>query len=118
MQQVGKKAEAEEFEANAPNRSNGQKVFSWLGDAILSTPGVILVLLLAAGLLGGGVYGTTQLQQATNMAIHCFISFILTFMLMSNVVQEFDPIWFLPPTSYLRQWFEASDTFFPSDGER
>jgi len=44
--------------------------------------------------LGGGVYGTTQLQQ------------------------EFDPIWFLPPTSYLRQWFEASDTFFPSDGER
>ena len=32
--------------------------------------------------------------------------------------QEFDPIWFLPPTSYLRQWFEASDTFFPSDGER
>ena len=68
LQQVGKKAEAEEFEANAqsPNRSNGQKVFSWLGDAILSTPGVILVLLLAAGLLGGGVYGTTQLQQATN----------------------------------------------------
>ena len=78
LQQVGKKAEAEEFEANAPNRSNGQKVFSWLGDAILSTPGVILVLLLAAGLLGGGVYGTTQLQQATNMAIHCFISFLFS----------------------------------------
>ena len=47
-----------------------------------------------------------------------YLLFILTFMLMSNVVQEFDPTWFLPPTSYLRQWFEASDTFFPSDGER
>ena len=42
---------------------------------------------------------------------------ILSFSLFS-LVQEFDPIWFLPPTSYLRQWFEASDTFFPSDGER
>ena len=35
-----------------------------------------------------------------------------------SCVQEFDPIWFLPPSSYLRQWFEASDTFFPSEGER
>ena len=38
--------------------------------------------------------------------------------LFKSIVQEFNPIWFLPPTSYLRQWFEASDTFFPSDGER
>merc|ERR1719339_514034 len=79
---------------DAQSLSFGQKVFSRVGRAILSGPGKILVIIMAAGLLGGGVYGTTQLQQ------------------------EFDPIWFLPPTSYLRQWFEASDTFFPSDGER
>jgi len=86
--------QAEESKEDAQSLSFGQKVFSRVGRACLSTPGQILVLLMAAGLLGGGVYGTTQLQQ------------------------EFDPIWFLPPTSYLRQWFEASDTFFPSDGER
>jgi len=92
--QIKKQSEEEESGEDAQSLSFGQKVFSWVGRAILSIPGAILVLLMAAGLLGGGVYGTTQLQQ------------------------EFDPIWFLPPTSYLRQWFEASDTFFPSDGER
>ena len=41
----------------------GQRTFSYLADAILSTPGKLLVLASAAALLGGGVYGTTQLQQ-------------------------------------------------------
>jgi hypothetical protein len=59
---------------NVQSLSLGQKVFSWLGRAILSTPGKILVLLFAAGLLGGGVYGTTQLQQATN---YCFWKLLL-----------------------------------------
>ena len=50
---------------DAQSLSFGQKVFSRVGRAILSGPGKILVLIMAAGLLGGGVYGTTQLQQAT-----------------------------------------------------
>ena len=41
----------------------GQRAFSHLANAILSTPGKLLVLASAAALLGGGVYGTTQLQQ-------------------------------------------------------
>ena len=32
--------------------------------------------------------------------------------------QEFKSIWFLPPSTYLRQWFDASDKYFPGDGER
>ena len=31
---------------------------------------------------------------------------------------EFQSIWFLPPSSYLRQWFDANTAWFPGDGER
>ena len=37
---------------------------------------------------------------------------------LTPVRQEFDATWFLPPTSYLRQWFAANDQHFPSTGER
>lgn len=30
---------------------------------------------------------------------------------------RFESIWFLPPDTYLRQWFEATDDYFPGDGE-
>lgn len=43
--------------------SLGQRAFSHLGNAVLSTPGKVLVLVSAAALLGGGIYGTTQLHQ-------------------------------------------------------
>ena len=43
--------------------SLGQRAFSHLASAILSTPGKVLVLVSAAALLGGGIFGTTQLQQ-------------------------------------------------------
>ena len=86
--EAGSKTEA------ASRLSLSQRGFALLGAAVLSVPGTVAVLVAGGALLGGGVYGTTQLQQ------------------------EFDPTWFLPPTSYLRQWFEANDQFFPSDGER
>ena len=37
---------------------------------------------------------------------------------MVTPLQEFDATWFLPPTSYLRQWFTANNQYFPSTGER
>ena len=43
--------------------SLGQRAFSHLANVILSTPGKVLVLVTAAALLGGGIYGTTQLHQ-------------------------------------------------------
>ena len=30
---------------------------------------------------------------------------------------RFESVWFLPKTSYLRQWFEAKDRHFPGSGE-
>ena len=76
LKQVEK--QAEESKEDAQSLSFGQKVFSRVGRACLSTPGQILVLLMAAALLGGGVYGTTQLQQATN-------PFLLTLLSCSGV---------------------------------
>merc|ERR1711962_528350 len=91
------KTEEEEEEKKKSSGSKmtfGQRTFSHLANLVLSTPGKVIVLVTAATLLGGGIYGTTQLRQ------------------------EFDATWFLPPTSYLRQWFAANDQHFPSTGER
>ncbi|KAK6996580.1 hypothetical protein SK128_026715 [Halocaridina rubra] len=54
----------------------------------------VLVLLSALSLLGAGIWGTISLRQ------------------------EFSPIWFLPRSSYLYQWFVSMDAHFPGDGER
>ena len=62
-----------------------QKSFQFVSKIILSMPGRLAVLLLSSALLGCGIWQATELKQ------------------------EFQSIWFLPPTSYLRQWFEASE---------
>jgi hypothetical protein len=31
--------------------------------------------------------------------------------------QEFDPVWFLPPESYIAKYFSSSRKYYPSDGE-
>ena len=36
---------------------------NYLANLVLSTPGKVIVLVTAATLLGGGIYGTTQLRQ-------------------------------------------------------
>jgi predicted RND superfamily exporter protein len=88
--------------SNSSNSSNtrsskdfsfSQKIFDYLGRVILSWPGMIVVLAAAAGLTAGGVYGLTQLQQ------------------------KFDPVWFLPPSSYIAEWFTANAAYFPTEGE-
>jgi len=86
--------EEEKKKSSGSKMTFGQRTFSHLANLVLSTPGKVIVLVTAAALLGGGIYGTTQLRQ------------------------EFDATWFLPPTSYLRQWFAANDQHFPSTGER
>ena len=70
------------------------RCFRQVAGLVLSLPGRLLVLLLTAGLLGCGVWQVTLLQQ------------------------EFQSVWFLPASSYLRQWFEANARYFPGDGER
>ena len=46
------------------------------------------------------------------------VTLLLLTILMVTPGQEFDATWFLPPTSYLRQWFTANYQYFPSTGER
>ena len=59
----GKQAEAEGAAAEAP--SLAQRCFHVVGGWVLSPPGVVIVLGVAAAFLAGGVYGATQLQQVT-----------------------------------------------------
>ena len=47
----------------------GQRTFSHLANLVLSTPGKVIVLVTATGLLGGGIYGTTQLRQVLHFYI-------------------------------------------------
>lgn len=51
------------------------------------------MILVTLVLLGVGIWGVISLET------------------------RFDSTWFLPPSSYLSQWFTASKTYFPSDGE-
>ena len=32
--------------------------------------------------------------------------------------QKFDPTWFLPPETYLAQWFDVNRKYFPFGGDR
>ena len=47
----------------------GQRTFSHLANLVLSTPGKVIVLVTATALLGGGIYGTTQLRQVLHFYI-------------------------------------------------
>ena len=68
-------------------------LFSWLGD-LLSMPVVkVIVLAFTSLLLGFGAWGSVCLRQ------------------------EFDPAWFLPPGTYLADWFHYNKELFPGDGE-
>ncbi|XP_066915627.1 patched domain-containing protein 3-like [Clytia hemisphaerica] len=59
---------------------------------ILSTPGKVIVLIAVAGLLGGGLYGMTELEQ------------------------NFDFVWFLPTDSRPRMFIEKDRIAFPGNG--
>ena len=85
-----------EGEGGGGGRTEGfsTKCFRQFAGLVLSLPGRVLVLALTGLLLGCGVWQLTLLQQ------------------------EFQTVWFLPASSYLRQWFEANSRYFPGDGER
>jgi len=71
-----------------------QRVFQHVARLMFGTVGMVVVMLTCAGVLAGGIYGLTELQQ------------------------EFDPIWFLPPTSDISMWFSANEEYFPVAGEQ
>jgi len=71
-----------------------ETVFKKLGNIIMIPSVKILILLSTLGLFGVSVWGNILLRQ------------------------EFNPIWFLPPDSYLAQWHQYNAKFFPSSGEK
>ena len=77
-----------------PQDTVSRRLFSALADCVLSVPGRVAVLGLALAALGCGAWQCSGLRQ------------------------EFQSVWFLPPSSYLRQWFTANAEYFPGDGER
>lgn len=66
-----------------------QKIY---GPALVSIPGKIITLLAVAGLLAGGAYGLSKLEQ------------------------DFDFNWFMPPSSPPRKFTINSEIFFPNNG--
>ena len=81
-----------------PNRLSQTDVqtalFSWFGKLLTNVYVKATVLLVTATVLGFGLWGNVLLKQ------------------------EFDPSWFLPPGTYLADWFTFSKELFPSEGER
>ena len=63
------KTEEEEEEKKKSKMTFGQRTFSHLANLVLSTPGKVIVLVTATALLGGGIYGTTQLRQVLHFYI-------------------------------------------------
>eukprot|EP00095_Tigriopus_kingsejongensis_P012251 snap_masked-scaffold472_size162276-processed-gene-0.4 protein:Tk12251 transcript:snap_masked-scaffold472_size162276-processed-gene-0.4-mRNA-1 annotation:"hypothetical protein DAPPUDRAFT_306990" len=71
-----------------------QTAFYHLGRCLVKPFVKVAVIVCSLLLLAGGSYGLYLLRQ------------------------EFNPIWFIPPESYLSQWFAANEKFFPEEGER
>ena len=82
----------------APNavsqRNLAQEMFVKASHYQLHWGGKVAILLLTAGLGSVGVWGLTQLRQ------------------------EFNPVWFIPQESYLAKWFNANELYFPKEGEK
>ena len=58
--------------------------------------------------------------KAVKAVIICITLVILGFSIWGNIElrQEFNPVWFLPPDSYLAQWHKYNSIHFPSQGEK
>ena len=72
--------------------SLSQKAFQFLSKLILSIPGSIVIFVVTATLFAIGIWGITELKQ------------------------EFNPVWFLPPTSQIYSYFTINKEYFPSSG--
>jgi len=67
--------------------------FKFIGERVVQRWFQALVLLVSAGALVGGIWGT------------CFLT------------QEYNPEWLLPPESEIAKWFSAMTELYPSSGE-
>ena len=72
----------------------GKLIFRFYADILMHPVSKAIVILFTLGLLGTGIYGSTQIKQ------------------------EFNPAWFLPPGSYLLGWLDQVDKYFPESGEK
>ncbi len=72
----------------------GKKIFRKLGEILMHPVSKTFVLLLTIGLTSLAIYGLTELRQ------------------------EFNPVWFIPIGSYLQKWFAVTEQYFPESGER
>jgi len=71
-----------------------QTVFRSISKIIVKLPSKVTILCLTALLFGVSIWGNILLRQ------------------------EFNPIWFLPPESFLAQWHKQNALNFPSQGEK
>ena len=83
----------EHWKPNAFSRGNFiQKGFQNFGKILTKKPMKVIIILLTAILTGFGIWGNVLLRQ------------------------KFDPSWFLPPETYLAQWFKVNAKYFPFGG--
>ena len=73
-----------DYEFKEPH-SRGQKIFQKIGEAIMKPIVKVGFILVTLTFLGVAIWGTVSLEV------------------------RFESIWFLPPDTYLRQWYEATD---------
>jgi predicted RND superfamily exporter protein len=76
------------------NKSFSRSAFIWYGNILMKTLSKIVVCILTVILTGVAIAGNVLLEQ------------------------NFDPAWFLPPDTYLAQWFQMNRKYFPFGGDR
>lgn len=84
-----------EYTPNVIARRNiSQSIFEAYGNFLMKKSTKIFLLIVTVALTGLGIWGNVLLEQ------------------------KFDPTWFLPPDSYLANWFKANQEYFPFGGDR
>ena len=83
------------FQPNKFSQKNVlQTIFKSLAKAVVTLPVKVAIIAVSTVLLAISLWGNVLLRQ------------------------EFNPIWFLPPESYLAQWHLHNSQHFPSQGEQ
>lgn len=85
-----KPIQSEELKRKNP----GKLVFKKFATLLMHPASKTIVILFTCGLTALGAFGVTELKQ------------------------EFNPAWFLPPNSYLIEWIDNKEEYFPNKGER
>ena len=75
-------------------RNFAEEFFEKMAKIQLHLAGKVIILIITATIGGFGVWGLTNLRQ------------------------EFNPVWFIPQESYLANWFHANEKYFPKEGEK